>query len=683
MLLLPRRLQSRIILAVTGTLLGTGLIFGWLAARDQSADMLAGARENATVMAANIADSCAHHLLVEDYAALEAILQHAAELPDIRRIQLVEPSGKLILDIESVANGPSRVTIDPARRLVPPIPASPKIIAGYDRLEIWQPIVAGSVLGWLKVDFGLLAIQRAQDRLWRNALLLILVWVMLSTILIVLVLRPIVAAIDRLSAFSGRLDEHKGEQIDVANAVSEIAALGASLNQASTKLLASERQLLDQSAALHQLNRQLRAISRCNETLIRAGSEPELLGDICRIVCEEAGYRMAWVGYAEGDEARTVRPMAWAGAEDGFLAGVDITWADTERGQGPMGTAIREGISLCIEDFATDPKVVPWREEALRRGYRSSIASPLKDESGVIFGALCIYASEAGAFRTGEVWLLEELAGDLAFGIGTLRARAQRRRAEEALRQLNRELEDRVADRTARLEAANKELEAFAYSVSHDLRAPLRHIHGFLYRLRQKIESGLDEESRHFMEAVTRAAKRMDTLIEDLLAFSRMGRDEMRRAEFALDELVQEIIRELEPETRDRNIRWTIAALPVVAGDRAMLRVVLENLIANAIKFTRRKDPAEIEIGSLPPDASETVLFVRDNGAGFDMRYASRLFGVFQRLHSEEEFEGTGIGLANVRRVIVRHGGRTWAAGRVGEGATFYFTLPRRPPDVE
>lgn len=261
--------------------------------------------------------------------------------------------------------------------------------------------------------------------------------------------------------------------------------------------------------------------------------------------------------------------------------------------------------------------------------------------------------------------------------IGTNIDMTEHKRAEEEIRRLNLELEQRVADRTAELEIANKGLEAFAYSVSHDLRAPLRHIDGFVGLLRKKIGATADEQSRHYMDTISDAASRMTKLIDDLLSFSRMGRNEIIRARVDLGALLQEVIRDFELEIRDRVVVWHIAELPTVTGDPAMLRNVLVNLISNALKFTKPRARAEIEIGTLPEDTAQTVVFVRDNGAGFDMKYADKLFGVFQRLHGLEEFEGTGIGLANVRQIIGRHGGRTWAKGIPDGGATFYFSLPK------
>jgi PAS domain S-box-containing protein len=236
------------------------------------------------------------------------------------------------------------------------------------------------------------------------------------------------------------------------------------------------------------------------------------------------------------------------------------------------------------------------------------------------------------------------------------------------------------AAHAAELAVVNQELEAFSYSVSHDLRAPLRHIHGYVEMLQRATDGQLSEKAAHYLTTIAAASTEMAELIDDLLAFSRVGRTEIRGTPVVLDSLVVEVIRGLEMAINGRPVVWQIAPLPTVVGDASLLKQVLTNLIDNAIKYTRTRDPARIEIGCAADEAGRAVLFVRDNGVGFDMQYAHKLFGVFQRLHRPEEFEGTGIGLATVRRIVVRHGGRVWTEATLNEGATFYFTLERSPP---
>jgi PAS domain S-box-containing protein len=275
----------------------------------------------------------------------------------------------------------------------------------------------------------------------------------------------------------------------------------------------------------------------------------------------------------------------------------------------------------------------------------SLTSSPIKDSTGQVVGA-------------------SKLARDIT----------ERKRAEAEIRQLNAELEMRVAQRTVELEAANHELEAFSYSVSHDLRAPLRAVNGFTGIVLEEFSAQLPEEGRHYLERAHLGSQRMGELIDDLLAFSRLSRQPVIRQAVRSNELVQETLDELKPQCIGRQIEMRVGKLPECQADPALVKQVWVNLLSNALKYTRKRTPAILEIGCTQA-LGETTYFVQDNGVGFDMQYANKLFGVFQRLHRAEDFEGTGVGLAIVQRIVQRHGGRAWAAGQLDRGATFYFTL--------
>ena len=272
-------------------------------------------------------------------------------------------------------------------------------------------------------------------------------------------------------------------------------------------------------------------------------------------------------------------------------------------------------------------------------------------------------------------------SGAIARIEGTVLDFTARKAAEDEVERLNAELEQRVADRTAELDGANRELEAFAYSVSHDLRAPLRHISGFSSLLAERAGDQLDEKSRHYVEVISTSVRQMGVLIDDLLQFSRAGRTELTIEPVDMQETLAEALEPLRRETDGRDLEWTIGKLPSVVADRALLRQVWANLVGNAVKYSRGRSPAKIEIGATGANG-ESVFFVRDNGVGFDMQYGHKLFGVFQRLHSDAEFEGTGIGLANVKRIVTRLGGAVWADAELDHGATFYFSLPDRKESI-
>jgi signal transduction histidine kinase len=394
------------------------------------------------------------------------------------------------------------------------------------------------------------------------------------------------------------------------------------------------------------------------QRLIRAVQELSLARDVEQI---RAVVRSAARAMAEADGATFV-------LRDG-----DRCHYVDEDAIGPLWKGQRFPMTACISGWAMlnrRPAVVPdiFQDsripiDAYRPTFvKSLVMVPIREVDPI--GAIGTYWATPRDASDQTIELLQALANSTAVAMENVR--------------VYQELELRVQQRTAQLEAANQELDAFSYSVSHDLRAPLRHIRGFASLLQEDAASALGDVGRGHVERIMSAAARMSQLIDDLLAFARLGRAPLATQPVALEALVLEAQRDVMADAGDRLIDWHIdAEAIVVSADAALLRQVLLNLLSNAVKYTRGRSPAQIEVrAQIDAARGEVVVAVRDNGAGFDPRYADRLFGVFQRLHSSDEFEGVGVGLANVRRIVHRHGGRTWAEGVKNQGATFWFTLP-------
>jgi signal transduction histidine kinase len=376
-----------------------------------------------------------------------------------------------------------------------------------------------------------------------------------------------------------------------------------------------------------------------------------MLAFLCETAMRAVGGRGALAASWEANEQRfTVR------------AATQSAWAMTNYapGDGAMSAAWREGqprLARQPHEMSAD-----GRRLAETVGAASLMAVPV-GTSERQWGLLVVFLRRSPLFADDDLHLLQLFAEQAALAL-----------EQYALLSEQRVLVEELRARTTQLEASNAELEAFSYSVSHDLRAPLRHIEGFTDLLRR--EGIAPEQRASHLERISAAAVRMGRLIDDLLTFSRMGRAELRRVPLRLDKLVDDVRSDLAPEMQGRDVQWRVEPLPEVLADPDLLRLALANLLSNAVKYTRGRQPAVIEVGCEAGASNEAVIFVRDNGVGFDMQYVDKLFGVFQRLHHADEFEGVGIGLANVRRIINRHGGRTWAVSRPGEGATFYFALP-------
>ncbi|MDW5441352.1 ATP-binding protein [Polaromonas sp. SM01] len=441
----------------------------------------------------------------------------------------------------------------------------------------------------------------------------------------------------------------------------------------------TERQLADQELA--RTNRALKMLNRCNEALTRMDDEAGLLQQVCRLAVDVGGYQMAWVGYAQDDAKRSILPMAHAGHEAGYLSTIQLSWdAEQPNGRGPAGQAIRSGQAKVSEDITRGANHFHWPEEAARRGYRSAVVLPLRD-SRRTFGLLALYSASVEKLADDEIKLLQELADNLAFGIGNVRSRLERQQAQAEILRLNAGLEERVRQRTAELQMANQELEAFSYSVSHDLRTPLSAIDGFSGLLEKDFNEGsaVSDSCRHYLSRIRAGVAQMGELIDALLSLARVSRISLRWDRADLSAMANAVLsgyREREP---DRKVQLAIAPNLRAQGDPRLLQQVLENLLGNAWKFSSKQPQARITFGCARGPDGQAVYAVHDNGAGFDMTYADKLFGAFQRLHTVTEFAGTGVGLATVHRIITRHGGRVWAESAPGQGATFYFTLGQAP----
>ena len=532
---------------------------------------------------------------------------------------------------------------------------------------------------------------------------------------------------------------------------------------------------------LHKLNRTLKALNDSGEVMMRAASEAGYLDEVCKHVIANCGYAMVWIGFAEDDGARTVRPVAHAGFDEGYLETLKISWGDNERGLGPTGTAIRNGKPRVCRNMLTDPDFEPWRGEALKRGYASSLVLPLLSERKA-FGAITIYSRQADPFSEDEIRLLAQLADDVSYCIRSLRAEGQLRLLStavesaangiaitdhnaqilwvnpaftrltgysraEAVGQTPRilksgrnspefyhemwntllkgepwhgELINRYKDGSLHYEEmtitpvqaesteithfvaikqdiserkqaqvalqqtaeevkrSNRDLEQFAYIASHDLQEPLRAVGGYMKLLQLRFPQNMDAKAIEYINGAVEGAGRMERLISDLLAFSRVGAGSGSFSPADLNAILDEALHNLQTSIHGAQAKVTCDELPTLPVDGTQVMQLFQNLIANAIKFRSDRRP-EIHVGAQKqPD--RWLLSVRDNGIGIEPQYFERIFRIFQRLHTRKHYPGTGIGLAICKKIVERHGGIIWVESEPGHSSTFYFSLPATTP---
>lgn len=430
--------------------------------------------------------------------------------------------------------------------------------------------------------------------------------------------------------------------------------------------------LTESEARIQKLNRRYAVLSETNQAIVHIDQRGLLFETVCRIAVARGGFTLAWIGMIDISSGEVV-PVAWSGAGPEWFA---RTGKFSLRGprRTPAEIALGEGRIYLCNDVQADPALEAIRDSLHQAGLQAAAACPLYMGQHVV-GVLTLFAAEKNYFDDSLRDLVAEVATDVSFALENYEKEDMRRQTEEELRRLNSDLEDTVQARTAELVAANTELEAFNYSVSHDLRAPLAAINGFSSIVLNKSEGQLDEASRGLLKRVLINAERMSRLIDDLLSLARASRQPMQTCECDLSELALSVVDNLRQADVGRKIDVSITPGLRVHADPGLMRILLENLIGNAWKFTAHTAQPSIAIGSERHEG-ETAYFVRDNGAGFDMAHAAKLFTPFQRMHRLDEFEGSGIGLSIVQRIVGRHQGRIWAEATPGEGATLRFTLP-------
>jgi len=410
-----------------------------------------------------------------------------------------------------------------------------------------------------------------------------------------------------------------------------------------------------------QLNHTLVALRDSSFAMMHAIDEDFYLDEVCRIIIEDCGHSMVWIGFTD-EESKKVVPVAYSGFEEDYLRTLNITWDDTERGQGPTGTAIRTGKPSICENMLIDPKFKPWREEAIKRGYASSIVLPIFLNDQVI-GALTIYSTETNPYSEEAIKLLQELADDISFGLTALRLRIAHTEAEEALK-----------ESLLEVQRSNAELEQFAYITSHDLREPLRMITSFLQLLERRYQDQLDADANEFIGYAVDGAKRLDAMIQDILIYSKITNKERNLNHININNVLEQTYLNLKAAIDENDAHITNDHLPTLKIDEQLMVQLFQNLISNAIKYRRDESP-KIHISAKKEDEL-WVFSVKDNGIGISEKHLEKIFTIFQRLHSHEEYEGTGIGLAIAQKIVHQHNGEIWAESKNGKGTTFYFTIP-------
>jgi signal transduction histidine kinase/CHASE3 domain sensor protein len=451
-----------------------------------------------------------------------------------------------------------------------------------------------------------------------------------------------------------------------------------------------DRRQRSESRLIH-LNRLYVFLSQANQAIVRERTRHELFCEVCRVAVEHGQFAMAWIGIPESESGR-IEPVVWWSREGGYLQNQRISIADEPEGRRPTGSAVREGRYFVCNDIARDSRMLPWREEALARGYASAAALPIKLEKKVV-GTFSVYADGPDFFDDETLRLLDEVSSDISFALHTIDQEEQRRIAESEIRRLNEELEQRIVERTSQLGEANRQLakqneelahasrmkSEFLARMSHEFRTPLNSIIGFSDLLAEEGEGPLGEAYADYVRHVSEGAHHLLALVTDILDLSRIeaGRIDLRHEEFAAKEAISEVLSVTRPLAEAKKIEFRSEVLPtlVAYGDRTRFKQILYNLLSNAVKFTPAAGRVQV---SADPDYGEIRFRVSDTGIGIPREQQTAIFEEFTQVAPTPSGvkEGAGLGLTITKRIVELHGGRIWVESTPGEGSRFFFTMP-------
>ena len=719
--------QFSVRLALFGGLALAATIIGYAAftVSSQTEFAFQAMQTQARALARNIAAASGNYLVTEDYSVLEQLLMQSATYPSVLGIQVTDERGRVYGNVVRDAQGVPEprfdiVSIDP--------PATDKAFfqRADENLSIWFPIENAS-LGWVRIDYSLQAIRQVQGVIWRDGLIAGIFALIISILLLVLLLRRPVRAIELSTEFAKKLYRSKGEVMNVGCSTIEIEQLGHALNYAARRLYTANKELSDMKNALdaHAVvgitDREGR-ITYVNDKFceISQYAPQELLGSKFSVVSSgrhpRSHYEDIWGTISSGqiwngellDRRKdgslywvdtTIVPLAGEDGRPEQFVGIQTDISERKRAEemnARLGRLLEDSLNEIYMFSAEDLKFITVNVGATTNlGYTveemrektpvdikpdfdhdafMSLVQPLLAGETKLLSFITRHERKDGSTYPVEVHVHLSRAEEPPVFVAIIKDISERVEAERRLRDYQEHLEEMVDERTHELTIANRELESFCYSVSHDLRAPLRSIDGFSQALIEDYPQLIDAQAGDYLKRVRAASQRMGELIDDLLKLSRVIRSDMNKECVNMSVMVKKVAAHLQAAEPDRKVEFISRPDLMAEGDGRLLRVALENLLSNAWKFTSGKPNARIEFGMRDSEHGP-AFFVSDNGAGFNQDYVHKLFEPFQRLHSNDEFEGTGIGLATVQRIVRRHGGEVWAEGRKGEGATVFFTL--------